>query len=447
MNRPPAGRRAATWAWLKAHPYSLAAAAVLLALAVPFCRRADSEWEEVYLPAARRLARGEALYRAEENYLYPPFMAWAALPFADLPPRTGRLAWLAVNLACGVFLVRGAWRLAGGGPLQGAVPAPRTEHLAALLGGACGVCSLQNCLAHQQTDVAIGALLVGGCLLLARGRALAAVTCFGLAAACKCTPLLWLPYFLCRRRPGAAAWLACVALGANLLPDLLAGPPPGRPRLVDYADRFVLPLARSDRPPGTWGSELIYNQSLSGSCQRWLSTTWVWGAADCTLAPRPGAPAAGALRGVAYGTGLLLLLGAAWAAGRPLRRVGEAKEGEVGAQALECGMLLALALLLSPMSGKAHFGVLLVPGFCLARAALRGRDRLAGALLAAAVSLALLGNKDLLGNRLYTLSLWYGATTWEALLLLLGCGAVLSRHRRAAAAPGGRRAEGPPLAA
>jgi hypothetical protein len=100
----------------------------------------------------------------------------------------------------------------------------------------------------------------------------------------------------------------------------------------------------------------------------------------------------------------------------------------VSEQALEAGMVLALMLVLSPMSSKAHFGTLLLPAFCLARAAAGSQDRLRWGLLAAAVVLGL-ANKGVLGNHLYTLALFYGATTVQTVLLLAGCGLVLWQQR------------------
>src|SRR5205085_9852178 len=132
----------------KSHPYHLVWAVALTALAVPSYLRSESEWEEDCVRGAERLAAGQPLYRpAAEVYLYPPFMATAALPFTYLSTNAGRAAWVALNLVCLVFLVVGAWRLAGGGSLAGA---PRCEHLAAVLGAACGLGYAQNCFAHQQ---------------------------------------------------------------------------------------------------------------------------------------------------------------------------------------------------------------------------------------------------------------------------------------------------------
>ena len=229
--------------WLAAHPYTSIGVVVLAALSVSFLHREDSEWEYVYVEAAQQLRHGLDIYRPDIGNSYPPFATLAALPFTYLSPHWQRCLWLGVNLGCLVFMLRGAWRLAGGGALQGAAGAARGEHLAALVGGLCGIFYLQNCLAHQQTDVVLGALLIGGCLALSRERSLWAATCFGLAAAVKCTPLLWAPYLLWRRRPVAAVWLVAVAVGVNLLPDLVQSPATGHGWLAEYVNRYpALPL-------------------------------------------------------------------------------------------------------------------------------------------------------------------------------------------------------------
>src|SRR5262249_31771290 len=92
-----------------------------------------------------------------------------------------------------------------------------------------------------------------------------------------------------------------------------------------------------------------------------------------------------------------------------------------GKNVLEFSVILLLMLLFSPMSSKAHFGTLIVPGFCLARAACVGKRLWVVPLLGTAVGLAIVQNKDLVGERFYTLTLWLGCVTWESLLLLGGC--------------------------
>src|SRR5438874_1333 len=80
------------------------------------------------------------------------------------------------------------------------------------LGLACALPYVLSVMDHQQTDLLIAALLIGGCLALQRARALSAATLFGLAAGMKCTPLLWAPYLAWRGRWKAAAWLVAVAV-------------------------------------------------------------------------------------------------------------------------------------------------------------------------------------------------------------------------------------------
>jgi hypothetical protein len=392
---------------------------VLVLMAVCFCRRQQSEWDEVYLPAAARLAVGDDLYRDQHGYLYPPFMAVMALPFLALPALLGRLAWFLVNAACLIAMLRWGWRLAGGGRLEGRRTAKAGEHLAVLLGMLCGLFYLQNCLAHQQTDILIGTALIGGCLMLSRERSKLAAALFGLAAACKCTALLWAPYLLWRGRPLAAVWLLTVALGVNLLPDLVSTAPTNRPWLAEYVARYLKPLTERDHYVGTWASDAVYNQSLAGAGQRWCRTSWTWLDNDCTIQPVVPLAPPQLLRALVYGCEALLLLGVLWNCGRPFRMLPDDPAGRW--QALESSIVLLLMLLLSPMSSKAHFGTLIVPGFCLARRAMLTRTRFLWFLLLAAIVLGIVSNKDPLGERLYTLSLWYGVVTWQTLVLLTGC--------------------------
>src|SRR5262249_16431928 len=178
-----------------------------------------SEWQGFSAPAGRRFAAGLDLYPQADSYLYPPFGAFCAIPFTWLAPAPARLAWYAVNVLALIALCWTAWQIAGGGALQGA-RASRSEQIIWWLGLACGVRYAPDGLAHQQTDVVIGALLMSGCWALFRSRPLVAATLLGIAAGVKCTPLLWCGYLLWRGCWLAALWLVAVALGVNLLPDL-----------------------------------------------------------------------------------------------------------------------------------------------------------------------------------------------------------------------------------
>jgi hypothetical protein len=414
----------AAWSWVRRYPYYAVAVPVVLALSISFLTREDSEWEEVYVVAARHLREGPDIY--SDGNSYPPFATLLALPASFLAPGLLRWTWLLVNLAGLVVMVRGAWHSAGGGPLQGATGTPRGEHIAALMGLVCGAGYLHNCLAHQQTDVVIGALLVLGCLALARSRSMVAATCFGIAAAIKCTALLWIPYLVWRRRPLAALWVGIVPMVLSLLPNLVSSPPSGGLWLGEYANRFLRPLTTADHVVGTWGSDIIYNQSLAGAAQRWL------------IADRDQPVTPEVLRLIVLGVEGVLVGTSLWVCGAPFRRVDSAAGRGFAYESSEHALVLVLMLLLSPMSSKAHFGVLLVPGFLVARAAALSGSKLLWGCILLSTMLACVSHKDFLGEDGYTLMLWYGAATWEALVLWLGCVAVAwrSRHGRGVMAGG-----------
>src|SRR5207237_4538765 len=101
------------------------------------------------------------------------------------------LAWL--------VLFAGAWRLSGGRGLPAAGSPGRADCVAFWLAAAlCGF--VFDVITNQQTDLYVAALVVGGCGLLTRGRAVVAGGLFGLAAALKCTPLLFAPYLVWKRQ-------------------------------------------------------------------------------------------------------------------------------------------------------------------------------------------------------------------------------------------------------
>ncbi|MCI0457847.1 MAG: DUF2029 domain-containing protein, partial [Gemmataceae bacterium] len=117
---------------LRAYPCTVLAVVLLVVLAVPFLRKLDGQWSDVYLRAAGRLQAGQDIYTFPTNYLYPPVMAWLTIPVTALPAWTAHLAWYLVSALCAVGLWYWSWRLSGGGRLQGP-GVPRAEQLVAIL--------------------------------------------------------------------------------------------------------------------------------------------------------------------------------------------------------------------------------------------------------------------------------------------------------------------------
>ncbi len=413
-------------------PYALLACILVFAMAPRFIFAKQSEWQQVYVDTGRQLRNGEAMYGPAQPYVYPPFMAAAATPFSYFSDKWSRALWLLSNAIALVACVRSAWILAGGDRRLPRFGAPRSEHWIVWLGLACGGYYIIDALGHQQTDLVIAALLMCGCLAVREERSLLGGVLLGIAAGCKCTPLLFAPYLVWRGRWLASAVLLVTAVGINLLPDLIHAPADGL-WLVHWWNTYIAPQVRGDALPGVWASEVIYNQSLAGALNRWTQTTWQWETSAVVVGPAsqtlPPVELKQFLRGLQLG---IVIAAAVVLLYRPFRRL-EQPDGEKRF-APECSIIFVLMLLLSPMSSKPHFCTLLLPGFCLARGFITLKKR--GSLvfvLGAAILCGLLANKDLVKARVYTLVLWYGLVTISAMLLGVGCGVVLLRNRKAAA--------------
>jgi hypothetical protein len=422
-------------AWSRRYPYLVAAVALLIGIACPFLTRRNSEWDDVFVRAANHLREGDGLYHWDEGYVYPPFMAALAMPFTFLPQTIERLAWFLISAGCLVLLCRWAWQLAGGGPIPSLRTGSFREHLIWLLGLACGFRYAIDCLTHQQTDLLIGALVIGGCFALFHGRTLLAATCLGVAAGTKCTPLLWCGYLLYRRQWRAGAWLAVVAVGVNLLPELISTPASGRLWLAEWVGRYLAPMAGPTYYPGTWYSDPVYNQSLAGAVNRWFTYDWTWTAEGVTVVPKIDPVPAVVVKRLLYGIESALLLGALTCLGRRSPARPDSRESApLPREVWEYGLVLLLMLLLAPMSSKPHFCTMLLPAFALARVAVVERNRVLGLVLGAAIAIGAVGIKGLLGVDSATVALWWGNVTGSALALLLGCAGMLLHPERAARA-------------
>jgi hypothetical protein len=402
------------------YPYATAAVALFVVLAVTCLCKHHSEWEDVYIRAANHLRAGETIYASGEGYVYPPFLAMLALPFTWLPASAARLLWYAVSAGCLIFLCRSAWRLSGGGRLHGRARSPGREHLIRLLGLACGGRYALDCLSHQQTDLAIAALVMAGCVALSRSRFWLAATWFGLAAAAKCTPLLWGAYLVWRGRWRPALWLAAVAIGVNLLPNLVHSPADGSWWFEEWMSYRLFPMIGWGEYPGRWYSEPLYNQSLGGAVCRWFTTDWSWNDSGFTTTTRPNSLHPTALQFLVLGLDLMLALAAIMVMNRG--RKNEASQLlNHECDGWDYSLMCLLMVLISPMSSKPHFAVVLLPGFCLARSAIDLGGRAPALLLAAAMGASVLGIRDIWGADAAALALWHGTVTWSALLLWAGC--------------------------
>ena len=92
-------RHTPTADWLR-NPYLWATFVVVALLAIPFCTRAHSEWDSVYVRASQELLAGRDVYHQQFGYTYPPFQMTLALPLVELERLPRRICFFAFNVAC-----------------------------------------------------------------------------------------------------------------------------------------------------------------------------------------------------------------------------------------------------------------------------------------------------------------------------------------------------------
>jgi hypothetical protein len=436
-------------------PYLLSGSILMIVLAVPVFQR-DRDWVRVYLPAAARLANGADIYQEETGFVYPPINALLALPFRALPRVPSLMLWHALNMAALMILILGAWKLSGGGRLDGMPRIPWREHAIFWLGLGCGISSCLDAITNQQTDLIVAALVILGCLALVQqrdlrafpspsakrgvahilawrsGSDLRAALWFGGAAAIKCTPLIWAGYLAWRRRWAAALLVVAVAGAVNLLPDLTDPPTNASTRFGDWTRRFLFPMATSKHDFGSWACGIGGNQSVPGLAQRWLVYDAVWQGDELDGVAKEVRATPQTLKAVSWSAMLALLAAALVCAWRTPAGAESLREPGPSASALHFGLVLMLMVLLSPHSSKPHFCTLVLPGFCVARAALAGANRRLLRVLGAALVLALSANEDLVGEWLFSWTKWYGALAWSALLLYAASCSILLIEPRGA---------------
>jgi hypothetical protein len=405
----------------------LLAFAVFAGLGVKFLQfRAKSDWDDVYLRAATYIADQGPLYIEFKLYTYPPFMAWLSIPFTMLPPVPSRLLWFAVNVFCFVGMVRIAWRWAYPADSERDLSdADRWKRWAVfafglLLGGR----AMTNCMLHHQTDLVVGFLVFWGVDLLLRSRPNAAAVSIGLAAALKCTPLLWMAYFLWTGPRRAALLVAATAVSANLLPDI-THPAPSGTWFSSWIGDILFNTLEPNKYPGQWNVDVMTNQSLAGSLFAWIISTWSWETGGLQLHYRqPPLTSPKIAKLIVYGIGSFLML----MSFLRMRFAGWKAKASSTPNVLDACMILCLMLLLSPMSHKTHFGLLLAPGFVLGRTWMEQRSPMLTAVLGLALLLQIVSLRAI-SAPLAGLASWYGAQMFTTMGLLGGCWIARSPRR------------------
>lgn len=398
----------------------------------------------VYTLAAARLVAGEDIYRPTDAkpFSYPPFFALPSLPLLALPDALRAPAWYFVSLVAlgaGVALVLRCVRPAllaagiGGGR-------PRLLFLSVLAVITAEL--LTAPIQYASHDALQFLVLMLGVRAWAGGAPVRAGVFFGLGAAAKATPLLFLAVFVWQRAFRAALALAATAALATLAPDVLFPRGDGQLWVVAWYRTFITPLnvGQPADVEGVWRAGNYLNQSLAATIYRLL-----------TPLPRPieNAPDVSLLEARSPTITIVTLLGQlsvltllAWATRRRVETGVEPEERALRRVA-EAGAVCAAMLLLSPLSGRQHFAVLLVPSAVCLVYVLSRRSPVVGALLGVMLVLGTLADKDFVGRTIGNRLLAYGSLTACALAALLGTAWVLADRRWLVPGDGIRPQQGP----
>ncbi len=405
--------------------WSLFAVVVIVGL-ISFLRK-DATEMPVYMTGSARMLAGEEVFRPGDDkpFSYPPFAAVPTIPVAVLPEAMQRTAWYFLNIGILVLVVRLLWSV-----LRGVVPEERRSLpagrglwlfwiLVILIAGRHVAAVLQN----QSHDFIILLCLTLSASTWGKGREWLAGIFAGLGGAFKATPLLFAVPFAVTRRLPLLIGLGVGFLAASLLPDLLFPRTDGRFWLVAWYEIMVSGVGVGEvaERQGVWSAHSWLNQSLSGALYRLTTPTDIVSdfqrnAALVTLSPE--------MRKALTMISQLAVIGLIafvsflptlkrFAIQRSPREQAFRRLGETALVA--CGMVL-----LSPMSSKSHFCVLLLPvAYCLCDFLFRKKDPILGLLLLAAFVVGTLSSRGVVGSDFAGVLLSYGTVTWATALLLL----------------------------
>ncbi|MDP7004831.1 MAG: glycosyltransferase family 87 protein [Phycisphaerales bacterium] len=280
-------------------------------------------------------------------------------------------------------------------------------------------------------DILISAIIILALSYWAIGKEGRGGASIGVAAACKATPLLFLPFLLLQRRWKAAIVMAIVTVVAFELPDIFF------PRDVGSWSGYWFSIVTNSLNQvdgtvrvGNWTNWNQLNQSLAGTITRLFSEPPSWnndavGVCIIELSQRSIKLLVLISRLVVFGI-IVLALYRPVKSPTPLRRF---CEGSM----IVCGMLL-----ISPMSSKAHFFVLLLPATIMVRYYLwEYRDKLIATILIIMFFYGTLSTKGFIGNVAGHAVLETGSVTWCTLLAMLGTWRVMYKLPKLTVSPNG----------
>jgi hypothetical protein len=357
------------------------------------------------------LMRGERLATCATGFPYPPLFALLAVPFTFLPMWAKNLAWYGVLVGAtyGCFRICETLTIRAFGVTRGELAWLRAFSIVLTLKFVLSV------FENHAYDAVVFFFVLVGLYGLSENKTFTAASGLAAAVALKATPLLMLLYALWLRKWKVFALGACLCALLSLLPDLFfTANYPGYGYLwtwvVDIAVGGLLGTTPDTYFPMTKDAHYL-NQSLKSV---------VLGMMDGRAGPDLAAHKRTIVHLVylVYGVAVLAVLLLA------------AKVE--GALLWGASVILISMVLLSPVSSKSHFVVLLLPHMAIVAYLIKHREarRAVVPLLCASFALNTLTSRVFMGRELSNHMLSAGCITLGTLLLLAVVAVIVLQSRK-----------------
>ena len=369
-----------------------------------------------YLQGAACLLNGQPMLECAPAFPYTPAFALAIGPFLALSPGLQNLVWYAILVASTVACFAISEALAR--CLYPAAAEGRKLIWLRILAVVLGLKFALAVFGFQAHDTPVFMLVLVGLWGLSVGRPVTAGAMLAIAAALKATPLIFFPYLLLKRRFLAASVFAVAFLAVCLLPDLLAALKGSR---SDYFLTWVYQIAS----PTLRGSAPL-NEAVAHAWSYATNNQSLHGFVAFAMA-RAGLAAYSKHADLAASAAFLLAVGI-------LLIKSPRRDDFVGID----GAILSIAMImLSPMTSRYHYVVLILPYTMLAAAFLSDhRTRLVGgAVLLLSFILVTATSNDAVGPWLSTVSRENGFLPLGASVLLFYLAMIIWTSPRVTAAP------------
>jgi hypothetical protein len=403
-----------------------------VALSVQHALKGHSAVER-WRPQIHDLEDGKDIYQLH-NYPNPPIMALILAPVERLPPMAGALVWFYLKAAMTLLALAWVIRLVE-------VPGRPFPTWAKVLTLLLSLRPIAGDLSHGNVNLFILFLVVAFLVALQNGREFLGGLLLALAAACKVTPALFIPYLVWKRAPRALAGCA-VGVALFFWPGLVPACFLGWSENLKQVEGWTANMVKPFLVDGVVTSE-HNNQSLPGLVYRltthspsfvvYVDNLWTPDRWHNLLSLPPGA--ARLLVKGCMGLFVLLVL---WTCRTPRPRAGQDRVTGRGNPRLaaEYSIVLLGMLLFSERTWKHHCVTLLVPfavlSYYLAQTwCWEHKDRTMRnyliVTLAVVVSLMTTTSISLFGKEGGKLAQVYGAYVAAFLVLLAALAVVLRR--------------------